>query len=80
MSIGENSGWFQNIIILLHFNDIKNSTQPFPAGANKLREVKRSCLPRVHRGESSEASGSFHLDAANEGVFSIISPAGRLAA
>lgn len=67
-------------MILLCFNDIENSTQAFPAGADKLREVKRSCLPRVHRGESSEASGSFHLNAANEGVFSIISPAGRLAA
>lgn len=32
-----------------------------------------------HERKDSEASGGLHLDAANEGVFSIITPTGCLA-
>jgi len=35
-------------------------------------------LPSVHEGKDGEASGGFHLDAANEGVFSIITSTGCL--
>ena len=36
-------------------------------------------LSRGHKGKASKTSGARHLDATNEGVFSIINPTGILA-